>query len=819
MTGKTLPIEAVLGDVAAALGARGLVVLEAPPGAGKTTRIPLFLIEKGLIDGRILMLEPRRVAARAAAERMAEMLGEATGGRVGYRIRGEARVSRETRIEVVTEGILTRMIQSDPSLDGVGCVIFDEFHERSVHADLGLALVHECRAALREDLKLVVMSATLDAAPIAALLGDAPLVRAEGQSWPVETIWLNRPWADPARSGRQRLEPAVAASVHQALAETTGSVLVFLPGAGEINRLEGLLKGNVGPETEVLPLYGAMSFAAQKAALRPAPKGKRRVVLATSIAETSLTIPDVAAVVDAGRSRRPRFDPQSGMTRLSTERVTKAEATQRQGRAGRVGPGRCYRLWTRGEEGGMALHPPPEIADNDLMSLALELAAWGVADARSLAFLTPPPEIALQEARAMLVGFGALTPEGFRLTDHGKRLAALPLHPRLGQMVLLGEARGAGQTARQLAALLSARPARQGPLAGNDLDAVMLAIKRGAPGSAEILREARRLGSARDTVTLSTGALLSLAYPDRIAQRRGEDDHRYLLTGGRGAEILRADMVAAPWLVVADLDGAGRNARIRRAAVLGRDEIEAMHGPRIQSVETCHWDSRQNRVIAERQTRLDALVLSRNVVTPQPDALLDAMLEGFANLGPDALNWTPAARRLRARIAFAGRHGGEGLPDVSDQGLCAGAGDWLAPFLQGASKAGDLRQINLATALDAWLGWHGRQMLNDMAPPEYRAPSGSRVPVNYDGDAPAISVRLQDMLGLTTHPRLGPDRTPVVVTLLSPARRPIQTTSDLPGFWSSSYEDVRKEMRGRYPKHDWPQNPAAATPVRGRPKR
>jgi ATP-dependent helicase HrpB len=834
-----LPIDPVLPELWAALEAHGQAVLQAPPGAGKTTRVPLHLLACGQA-GRILMLEPRRIAARAAADRLAAGLGEPLGRSVGYRIRGDSVPG--ARIEVVTEGVLTRMLQSDAELPGVGCLIFDEFHERALQADLGLALALEVRAALRPDLRLLVMSATLDAAPVAALLGGAPLVTAEGRAHPVETIWLERPWARPGPGG-PRFEAAAADLVRRALAETEGGVLVFLPGQAEIGRVAAALAPGLPPEASLQPLHGGLPLVAQRAALAPAPAGRRKLVLATAIAETSLTIPDVRVVVDAGRARRARFDPASGMSRLVTERVTRAEADQRRGRAGRVGPGRCYRLWTRGEEGGMAAFAPPEIASADLAGLALDLALWGAPEPAALGFLTPPPAPALAEARALLAELGALDAAG-RATPHGRRLAALPLHPRLGHMLATAADRGAGARAADLAALLQARDPVRGAAGRAPVDAALRLAALRDPRAAEadhpvavdrgalepIRAEARRLRalagpgvgqepgpSRRDQAAaeLSTGALLSLAYPDRIGQRRSGASPRYLLSGGKGAVLPEADPLAgAAVLVAADLDGDPREAVIRLAAPLTEAEIRDLQADRLVPSRVCAWSRRARAVEARERLSLGALVLEdRPWTDAPPDAVVAAVLEGLRELGPEALPWTPPLRRLAARAEWL-RARGEALPDFSPAGLMEALEDWLAPFLAGVTRAEHFPRIELAAALDARLGHDGRARLDRLAPPEIVAPTGARLPIDYAAAAPTVSVRLQEMFGLTLHPTVGPDRAPVLLELLSPAHRPVQTTADLPGFWASSYADVRRDLRGRYPRHPWPEDPATAAPTR-----
>ncbi|MGY6635150.1 MAG: ATP-dependent helicase HrpB [Alkalilacustris sp.] len=807
-----LPIDAVMPEVVAALCDHGRLVLQAPPGAGKTTRVPLALLDR--VPGRIVMLEPRRIAARAAADRMARTLGEAVGQTVGYRIRGESVVGPTTRIEVVTEGILTRRLQSDPSLEGVGAVLFDEVHERSLNADLGLALVLEARSALRPDLRVGAMSATLDAAPLAVLMDNAPIVTAQGTTHPVETCWRDRPLPPGAR-----LEAEVAAQILDALQATAGGVLVFLPGEREIRRVAAALQGRVPAGCHVCPLYGALPLAAQRAAIAPARDG-RKVVLATAIAETSLTIEDVRVVVDAGRARRARFDPASGMSRLVTERVSRAEADQRRGRAGRVAPGVCFRMWTRGEEGALAARPPAEIEAADLTSLALELAVWGAPLGEGLAFLTPPPEGALREARGLLTALGALDRAG-RVTDHGRAMAALPLHPRLAHMLLQ-----AGRSAAPLAALLGGRdPLRGGPV---DLSLRLAALKgrTAAPEGlvAPIRDEAARLGRLvpRETVDrlLSEGEMVSLAYPDRIGLRRAGVAPRWLLAGGKGAVMDAGDpMAEARLIVVSDLDGDPREARIRQAAAVSEDALRRLHGDRIVTVPVCTWAGRDRCVRARIETRLDALVLGA-VPWPDapPEALALAALEGVRSLGLEACGMGPAARRLQARMALL-RNQGEDLPDVSDSHLLDTAEAWLLPFLTGCRTAADLASLDLSTALLGRLDWTQRALLDRLAPAEFVTPLGRRVPIDYGQEQPSVALRLQELLGCDRHPVVGPGRTPLRLTLLSPAGRPLQVTTDLPGFWRNAYGEVRKEMRGRYPRHPWPEDPAAATPtLRAKPR-
>lgn len=797
MSADRLPIDAVLPQVITALQSSGRVVLQAPPGAGKTTRVPLAMLNAGLTKGRILMLEPRRLAARAAAERMAATQGEQVGQSVGYRVRGASAISKNTRIEVVTEGILTRMIQNTPDLPGVGAVIFDEFHERSLNADLGLALCLEVAEALRDDLLLVAMSATLDAGPVAELM-KAPIVTSEGRSFAVTPVWLDRPL------GKARLEEATADLVLKALAEAPGSALVFLPGEREIRRVESLLRHQLPEDCTVAPLFGAMDFKAQRAAIDPAPQG-RKIVLATSIAETSLTIEGIRIVVDAGRARRAQFDAASGMSRLVTERVTRAEATQRAGRAGRMSEGAAYKLWTRGEEGALAAFPPAEIEVGDLSGFALELAAWG-AEAADLAFVTPPHAGRLSEARAVLQMLEALDAEG-RITAHGRHLTSLPLHPRLAHMVSSG-----GTPAPMLAALMAERDPLRG--AGVDLTLRMdaltgkrtLAEAHGAT-LARVRQEAKRLTpKVKTNGPTEIASCAALAYPDRIGLRRKGDAPRFVLSGGKGAVLPEGDSMAGARLIVAtDLDGDPREARIRQAAQLSEAELRELFADQIVWRDVCHWSRRENRVLTRRHECFGALVLDDRTWPDAPeDAIARAMLDGIAQLG---LNPSAAAARFLARTRLMGAD----FPDHSEAHLMATLEDWLLPHLGGVRSAAEWKQFDLLPALRARLDWGQTQALDRAAPAHFSTPLQRKVPIDYSGAAPEISVRLQEMFGVTQHPQVAGH--PLKITLLSPAQRPVQVTMDLPGFWSSTYADVRKDMRGRYPRHPWPEDPTVADPT------
>ena len=815
-----LPIDAVLPQVLDCLTQSGRVVLQAPPGAGKTTRTPLAILESGQCPGKILMLEPRRLAARAAAERMADTLGEKLGETVGYRIRGQSKIGPNTRIEVLTEGILTRMIQADPELPGVSAILFDEFHERSLAADLGLALAWELRETLREDLWLVVMSATLDAAPVAALLDDAPIVTSAGRSFPVELTYLPRPAPKDLP-----FEAQARSLILQAVADTEGGILVFLPGEAEIRRTKAALQDHLPKNCVLRPLLGNLPFAEQQLAIRPeAQKNMRKIVLATAIAETSLTIQDVRVVVDCGRARRARYDPEKGLQRLVTERVSKAEATQRAGRAGRVAAGRCYRMWARAEEGAMPAFAPPEIAISDLAPLALELAQWG-SGPEDLAFLTPPAPGPWAQAKALLGQLGALS-DG-RLTPHGAALAKLPLHPRLAQMLLQ-----AGPRAAPLAALLSDRDIL---LTQNcDLTPALTALTRSAGNKEQagpirdhsaldrIKQEAKRLSrlapKGTREIALSPAQCLALAYPERVAQRRPGPQPRYIMAGGKGAVLARDDSLAnARYLVISDLGNphfsTGPDPKIRRALALGEAELREVFADQITWETLCHWSKRHRRVIANRSEMLGALSLTQEVWRDAPsEALAAAMVEGVQQMG---LRLPKAARLLQARVAAAPP--GQ-FPDLSDTALLAAAPEWLAPYLTGLTTEQDWKAFDPLPALEAYIGWAALRQLEKIAPAHFTTPLGRKIAIDYSGDSPAIELRIQEIFGQTRHPMIGDH--PLKVTLLSPAHRPIQVTTDIPGFWTGSYADVRKDMRAQYPKHPWPEDPTQADPtLRAKPRK
>ncbi len=836
-----LPVEPVLPDLRRALADTGVAVLQAPPGAGKTTLVPLALLDESWLAGRkILLLEPRRLAARAAARRMAELLGTQLGGTVGYRIRRDSTVGPGTRIEVVTEGILTRMIQDDPSLDPIGLVVFDEFHERSIHADLGLALTLESRAVLRPGLRVLVMSATLESGSVSALLGNAPVITSEGRSHPVETRYL-------PRRPDTRVEAAVASTVRRALAEDRGDVLVFLPGQGEIRRVAELLADPpLGPTVSVLSLYGNLSQAEQDAAIRPSPPGRRKVVLSTSIAETSLTIEGVQVVIDSGLARVPRFSPGSGMTRLTTVRVSRGAADQRRGRAGRTGPGICYRLWARAEDHQLLPHDTPEILEADLTPLALELAVAGVSSPAELKWLDPPPAAALAEAGALLRQLGALDGHG-RVTPHGRRMSGLGTHPRLSHLLVRGAELGAPALSADLAALIEERDFLGGHSGPADADLQLrleLLGARDLPGMhhnwtvdrgrvervrAEsrawraTLREAstgvRSTATAKDDPP-SPGLLLALAYPDRVGRRRTGQAGRFLLRNGQGVATDSPALLHTDFIVAAQLDGARRESRVWLAAPVTEGEVLALFGDQVESEEVVEWNDQIGALTAARRTRLGAIVLSEKPLKdPDPRLVLAALGEWMARAGLGVLIWSEDSRAVRDRLAFVRRLLGPPWPDVSDPALLANLEPWLGPDLVGVRRRGDLERIDPGRALLGLLGWEERQALDHLAPTHLTVPTGSRLRVDYsDPQAPVLAVRLQEVFGLTETPRVGGGRVPVTMHLLSPARRPVQVTQDLAGFWRTSYFDVRKELRGRYPKHYWPDDPLVAEPRRGTKK-
>ena len=831
-----LPIDASLPELKQALAAHTRVVLQAPPGAGKSTRVPLALLHEPWLQARkIVMLEPRRLAARAVANRMAQTLGESAGDTVGYRTRLETRIGKRTRIEVVTEGILTRWLQGDAALEGVGLVIFDEFHERSVHADLGLALCLDSQDALREDLKLLVMSATLDGARVAALLGDAPVVTSEGRTFPVEIRW------SASESMRQRvtrfpprIEQRAATLALRALEEDSGDILVFLPGQGEIRRAQSFMEERGVPaNVRVFPLYGELGAQLQDEALRPSPPGQRKVVLATNIAETSLTIEGVRIVIDSGLARRARFDPGSGMGRLETVRISRASAEQRAGRAGRLEAGVCFRLWSESEHALLAAHSAPEIIETDLAPLALELANWGVRDPQQLRWLDPPPAGTYAQAMDLLKTLGALGADG-SITRHGRELAELATHPRLAHMILRS---GASRTALELAGILGDRDLLrfEGGERNVDLRLRLEAFRSGSSGSATAhvdrsVRErvrrsveqlARRLGTiAADERgdDIDVGRLLALAYPDRIARSRGNDG-RFLLSNGRGAKLPEAQsLTACEFLVIADLDAAERDAMIRLAAPIERTAVEKDFADLIETRERIEWDSREQAVVAQREQWLGAMKLAeRRLERADPELLTSALIAGVRAMGLACLPWSKESRQLRDRVQFARRldtREPNPWPDFSDSALLASLETWLQPWLSGITRREQLQRLDMHSILAAQLDWSSQQRLNTFAPTHIVVPSGSRVPIDYGTEAPTVSVRLQEVFGLQATPTIAEGRVPLTMELLSPAHRPVQITQDLTSFWERGYSDVKKDLKGRYPKHYWPDDPLSAQATR-----
>jgi ATP-dependent helicase HrpB len=833
--GAPLPIDEALPRLRDALRARCVAVLEAPPGAGKTTRVPLALLDEPWLGGqRIVMLEPRRLAARAAAHYMARTLGEPVGDTVGYRVRGETRVGPRTRVEVVTEGVLARLLSADAALEGYGAVLFDEFHERSLHADLGLALVLETQQHLRDTLRVLVMSATLDGDAVAMVLADAqgaaPVVRSEGRMFPIVTHYR------PPRSD-ERLEASTARVVREALAADEGDVLVFLPGAGEQRRVAERLSGDgVPPNTRVHQLHGSMPLAEQDAALAPAPVGQRKVVLSTSVAETSLTVAGVRIVVDAGFSRVPRYDAAAGLTRLHTVRVSRASADQRRGRAGRTAPGVCWRLWDVHEEHGFLAASRPEIIDADLSSLALELADAGVHDPATLRWLDVPRAGPFAQARTLLAQLGALDDAG-RITPHGRRMAALPLQPRLAHLLLAAADRGAVTLGAAIAALLEERDVVRGDFGNTPADLRLRTelLHRGGDGGAlamygaradrdgvrrvrQVADElARRVRSERSTRSADTdwddaltGSLLALAFPDRVAQRRAGAEPRYLLRNGSGAVLPKQDALHdAPYLAIAELEGQPPEYRIVRAAPITLEEIREDFGDQLVRDQLVAWDDRTRAVRAVQRTTLGAIVLEESPTrTVDAERLRAVVMEQLQRETPAHWPWSDGARRLRERIAFVHHHLGAqdaAWPDVSDEALLASMHAWLAPALDGVRTWAQLEQLDWHDALLSLLAWPQRNALERLAPTHLDVPSGSRIALDYsDASAPVLAVKLQEVFGWTSTPLLLDGRVPVTLHLLSPAQRPVQVTRDLAGFWRTSYFEVRKELRGRYPRHPWP---------------
>ena len=828
---SSLPIDALLPQVRQTLASYTGLVLQAAPGAGKTTRVPLALLDCEWLAGRrILMLEPRRLAARAAARFMAASLGQKVGETVGYRVRLDSRVGPRTRIEVVTEGVLGRILQDDPTLEGIGAVIFDEFHERSLQADLGLALCLDTQGALREDLRLLVMSATLDGQAVAGLMGGVPVLSSEGRGYPVDVRY--RPLRTEFARQRRVWCNEVAATVADICAHESGSLLVFLPGIAEIRRVLAVLQRQVLPEDiQLAPLYGQLDAQAQDAAIRPASAGRRKIVLATAIAETSLTIEGIRVVVDAGLVRQSRFDANTGLDRLVTLPLSQASAGQRAGRAGRLEAGVCYRLWS--EHRHLVSQPLPEILQADLAPLVLELANWGVTDCARLRWLDSPPAAHLDQARALLVRLQAIDARGV-LTEHGRALTRLGTHPRLAHMMLRGREHGHAVLACELAALLG----EADPLRGDDSDIQTRVEWLRVPAQGRSANDTghRRLRSLAQqwcqqlgaTYTADAppdpalcGALLAFAYPDRIAQRRVGPDCRFLLSNGRGARFRQAEPLGAEDLIVAaHLDGE-QEARIFLAAALHIEHLADWHRELITERTFVDWDDRAGCVRARRQQCLGELVLSdRALENLDGQAVLRAMLEGVRRRGPACLPWSEEARRLQARVNFLHGLDAARWPDVSDAALLADIDNWLAPFLPGLTRLSHLGNLDLRAALLARFDWQQQQQLDKLAPTHLPVPSGSRLRVDYSGTVPVLAVRVQEMFGLAETPRVAGGKVPVLLHLLSPAQRPVQVTQDLATFWTGSYRQVRKELKGRYPKHDWPEDPLLAQPrSRVRPRK
>ncbi|MBS0527853.1 MAG: ATP-dependent helicase HrpB [Proteobacteria bacterium] len=882
-----LPIDAVLEDLARTLDAGNTAVLVAPPGAGKTTRVPLALLDAPwATDKKIIVLEPRRIAARASAERMAHTLGERVGDTVGYRVRFGSKISRATRIEVVTEGIFSRQILDDPELTGVAAVLFDEFHERSLDADLGLALARDMQTGLREDLRILVMSATIDGARVAKLLGDAPVIESEGRAFPVETRYLGR-------KPDVQLERQMADAIAMALRADAGSVLAFLPGAAEIRRTQNFLAERVqDASVEIVPLFGALDAGVQDRAIAPAPKGHRKVVLATSIAETSLTIEGVRIVVDSGVARVPRYEPDIGLTRLETVRASRAAVDQRRGRAGRTTPGVCYRLWDEPQTASLAAYTQPEILSADLSTLVLDLAQWGVSDPGTLTFLDTPPAPALNEARSLLRELGALDADG-RITEEGKSLRALALPPRLARMIVDSHRLGAGRAAADIAAVLTERglggdsadldlrleqfrrdrssraasakqlaerwasqvnsgPSPASPRARHPLPAsrgegretpgvergeglgtesseTMRHPSRGAPSSPSPLAgEGRGGGSpskASGIVTpnpspqgggeLSSGAMLALAFPDRVARNRGNGS--FVLANGRGASVDPASALArAPYIAIAELTGTAANGRILLAAPITQADIEQRFADQIKAHDEITFDRAAMALRARRRKTLHAITLSEAPLAVVPSAETARIFaEGLAGMGLDRLPWSKPLKQWRDRVMFLRAAEGDEWPDLSDAGLAAGIETWLVPALFDKTSLKDFSAGDLSDALMVQLPWSLRARLDREAPTHFEAPTGTVLPIDYEAEqGPTIAVRLQELFGLTAHPSIAQGKVPLVLELLSPAHRPVQVTRDLPGFWRGSYAAVRSDLRGRYPRHPWPEDPAGAMPTR-----
>ena len=813
---EKLPIDEVLNELIKAMREKNHAVLQAPPGAGKTTRIPIALLASDLFEKKIIMLQPRRLAVRSAAKRLAQHYGDQLGQTVGYRMRGESKVSNKTRIEVVTEGVLIKMIQNDPELNNVSCIIFDEFHERSLSADLGLTFCLEIRSELREDLGILVMSATLDAAPVAKLMGDAPVITSSGKSYDVCPYYLSKPWKFN-KTFKNDFIQAISGLIIKAFEENEGSILAFLPGAREIKQVQTFLKAKLANDLDIYPLYGAMSFDEQQKAILPS--CRRKLILATSIAETSLTIKDIRIVIDSGLTRRSRFDPSSGMSRLITERVTKAEAIQRMGRAGRTNTGVCYKLWTKGEEGGLKPFPEPEILISDLSPLAMELAAWGVSNPKNLPFLTQPKSSDFQTAQELLRDLGALNDNG-KITALGQKISLEPTHPRLARILISG-----GQDANLVVALIESKDIL-GPNSPIDFKLRIDAMKNSISfennnpyainkkASSNVLKLSKRL-HPKGQLELSNAQMVALAYPDRIGLSRNQNRGQFLLSGGKGAFISASDQLASAKMIVAlNLDGDKREAKLRIGIEILETEFMELFHDQIKFKRICEWSKRELKVITSEEKTFQSLVLSKKKWTScNPELIAKALLMGINDIGLDILPWTSKTKNFLARANKLNQTS-DFLPNCSLEFLSKKTHEWLLPHLVGFRSKGDLEKLNMIDIIKNLFSWKQIEYLNKNAPEFILAPTGTKMIINYSEEQPKIRIRLQELFGLKTHPTIGENNEPLLIELLSPAMRIVQTTSDLPKFWLTSYSDVRRDMRGRYPRHPWPEDPMNAEPTR-----